>query len=347
MTTTKNPALPPGSLVLITGVNGFIGSHVADQTLRAGYKVRGTVRDVVKNKWVQDLFGEAYGKGNFELVEIKDFTAEGVYDEVLNDVSGVIHTASILSFDPNPHVVVTPTIAAALNIVKAAVKFPNIKRVVYTSSSTAASMPLPNKEFTIDAKSWNEHSIKEAWRHAPYEQSRAVDVYGASKAQAEQALWKFMEEEKPGFVLNTVLPDTTFGKSLDPVNQGHPSTSSFPGLLLSGVKENMEFWLNALLPQYFVDVEDVGILHVVGLTHPEVSSERIFAYAEPFTFNDILDVFRKNFPDRKILDDFVDLSRDLSIVPPRERAEELLKEFGQEHGFKSLEESVLANVEGM
>ena len=41
-------ALKPGSSVLVTSVNGFIGSHVADQLLARGYHVRGTVRDVAK-----------------------------------------------------------------------------------------------------------------------------------------------------------------------------------------------------------------------------------------------------------------------------------------------------------
>jgi nucleoside-diphosphate-sugar epimerase len=36
------PAIPKGSLVLVTGANGHIGSRVADQLREAGYHVRGT-----------------------------------------------------------------------------------------------------------------------------------------------------------------------------------------------------------------------------------------------------------------------------------------------------------------
>lgn len=39
----RAPAIAPGSLTLVTGVNGFIGSHIADQLLSLGYRVRGTV----------------------------------------------------------------------------------------------------------------------------------------------------------------------------------------------------------------------------------------------------------------------------------------------------------------
>lgn len=35
-------------LVLVTGITGFIGAHVAKQLLQAGYHVRGTVRSMEK-----------------------------------------------------------------------------------------------------------------------------------------------------------------------------------------------------------------------------------------------------------------------------------------------------------
>lgn len=35
-------ALPQGSLVLVSGANGFIASHVVKQLLENGYKVRPT-----------------------------------------------------------------------------------------------------------------------------------------------------------------------------------------------------------------------------------------------------------------------------------------------------------------
>jgi hypothetical protein len=32
-------------------------------------------------------------------------------------------------------------------------------------------------------------------------------LHCASKTEAERTAWKFMEEKRPGFVLNTILPD--------------------------------------------------------------------------------------------------------------------------------------------
>jgi hypothetical protein len=98
--------------------------------------------------------------------------------------------------------------------------------------------------------------------------------------------------------------------------------------------------------EYFVDVEDVGIIHLIALTNPDVQSERIFAYAEPFEWNQVLAIFRKNFPDKKFHDDFPGIGKDISTIARRERAVGLLKEFGRE-GFRGLEESLMMNVEGL
>jgi nucleoside-diphosphate-sugar epimerase len=96
MTKIEDPALPAGSLVLVTGVNGFIGSHVVNELLLNGYRVRGTVRDVSKASWVQPLYDSLHGDGKFELVEVKDLTAEGAYDEVLNGTHSIIRDCFIL-----------------------------------------------------------------------------------------------------------------------------------------------------------------------------------------------------------------------------------------------------------
>ena len=51
--------------VLITGITGYIGSHVCRQFLASGsYAVRGTVRDT-KNPKKIDPIREAFGEENF------------------------------------------------------------------------------------------------------------------------------------------------------------------------------------------------------------------------------------------------------------------------------------------
>lgn len=75
--------LPSGSLILVTGANGFIASHVVDQLLERGYRVRGSVRNATKASWVQGLFDKRHGSGKFELVAIQDTTKPEAYTEAL------------------------------------------------------------------------------------------------------------------------------------------------------------------------------------------------------------------------------------------------------------------------
>ena len=119
-------------------------------------------------------------------------------------------------------------------ILKSAAKEPSVVRFVYTSSSSAATHPIPNKEFTIDSNTWCVDDIKAAWAPPPYTEERAWAVYGASKAQAEQALWQFMKEEKPHFVANAILPNWNIGRILaksPPTTSGWCTKQLFDGNL--------------------------------------------------------------------------------------------------------------------
>ena len=77
----KPPVIPPGSLILVTGANGYIASHVTDQLIQAGYLVRGTSRDTIKTAWMTELFDQKYGPGKFEAVVVKDMAEKDAFDE--------------------------------------------------------------------------------------------------------------------------------------------------------------------------------------------------------------------------------------------------------------------------
>ncbi|TDZ46857.1 Aldehyde reductase 2 [Colletotrichum trifolii] len=232
--------IPEGSTVLVTGVNGFIGSHVCAQFLQLGFSVRGTVRDVGKCAWVEELMERQGGTGVFSLVSLPDLEEEGAFDPLVEGVSAVIHVASPVSLSPDPESVIPSSIAGVMNALRAANKSPSVKRFVLTSSSVAAALPKPDgKRFDVTADSWNIESVAIAWGEPHPHQ--AWHVYAASKSEAERAVWKFYKQDRsrrPDLVVNTVLPSCNFGRSLDVVNQGHPSTSSFIESLWYGI--NME-----------------------------------------------------------------------------------------------------------
>ena len=150
----------------------------------------------------------------FRLRNLQNASGHDSSDPSHSGVSGVAHVASVVSFDPDPNKVIPPVVDGAVNAASSAAKQASIKRFVYTSSSTAITAPKPNVEFTISTSDWNNEDVESAWKPPPYEAERAWATYGASKTQAEQEMWKFVKEHKPGFVLNTVLPNTNFGEIL-------------------------------------------------------------------------------------------------------------------------------------
>ncbi|OAQ64093.1 aldehyde reductase protein [Pochonia chlamydosporia 170] len=339
MFASESPVLQPGCKILVTGASGFVGSHVADQLLSAGYKVRGTTRDTAKNAWLVTLFETRYGVGSFELVSVPNLALDEALDAVLEDISGVVHAASDMTFDSDPNKVIPPMILATVTLAKAAAKRPNIKRFVFTSSCAAAASPVPGVWRWIGKDSWNDEAIAQAWAPPPYSPERGFSVYAASKTQCERELWRWYQESSPGFVLNTVLPSMNMGLSLDPANQGHPSTS---GLIEAVYKGYIEA-TNGAAQYFYVDVQDNARLHVAALLHPQIKDERIFAYAAPYTWRDVQTKLSELYPNKSFVPEIEPSKLERSHIELAEKAEVLLKEMGRE-GWTSLEETLLANT---
>jgi NADP-dependent 3-hydroxy acid dehydrogenase YdfG len=81
--TPNNTAFPAGSLVLVTGASGFIGMHIVEQLLLAGYHVRGTVRDEMKAAWTSEFYGDRHRAGQFSAVVVPEMSADGAFDEAV------------------------------------------------------------------------------------------------------------------------------------------------------------------------------------------------------------------------------------------------------------------------
>ena len=212
---TPASRLPPGSLILVTGANGLIAAHVVNQFLQRKYKVRGTVRDLAKSSWLkEELFATEAANDLFELVQVEDMASPHAYRSALSGVNGVVHIATINNLDPNPNNVIPQTVAAALNILEDAAAEPSVQGFVYTSTAVAAAFPRTDAPWHVNAQSWNETASSLAWAPPPYGADRGMPVYMAGKVEAERAVWKFAEERKPSFAINTVLPFTVFGPLL-------------------------------------------------------------------------------------------------------------------------------------
>ena len=214
----------------------------------------------------------------------------------------------------------------------AAIKESGIKSLAYTSSSTAALMPQPNKVIKVTKDTWDDDAVNIANGPNP----DAWNIYGASKTEAERAVWKKVKETRPSFQVATVLPNAMFGAVLKPQGRNSSSTSSWALKLFDGDADAFDDFP----PQYFVDVRDTARLMVIGLTDPVCNGERIFSFAAPFNREDTLAVFRKLYPDREFPKDKQGTGKDLSQIPNEDAEALLRKHYGK--GFSGFEETLAA-----
>lgn len=112
----------------------------------------------------------------------------------------------------------------------AATREPSVKSVVYTSSSFAALTPKPNEEINVTKETWNQEVVDEA--NGP--NSTPTAIYGASKTEAERALWKAVKEASPPFQVSAVLPNANFGPILKPGAEMESSTATMVVKLFKG-----------------------------------------------------------------------------------------------------------------
>ncbi|PHH63092.1 hypothetical protein CDD81_6337 [Ophiocordyceps australis] len=328
-------AIPQGSLVLVTGVNGYIASHVALELLERGFRVRGTVRHDYKAEYMHAVFDEKYGAA-FETLVVAEMSLPGAFDEAVQGCAAVMHVASDLTLNPDPWQVIPLVVSGVANALSAAARCPSIKRFVYTSSSAAITAPIANKKFHINSTMWNQADIDLAWAPPPYTEHRKLAVYAASKTLAEQACWDFVRQQNPPFVLNAVLPNCNIGKILS--TKQPASTGGWYNKMWHGDADILHL-LWHFPPQHYVNVTDTALLHVAALLEEDVVGERLLAFAGPFNWNDTVDLLEKiagNGEKRWVRMD--EDPRDLKTVDTA-RSEELLRRYGRP-GFTSLEASL-------
>lgn len=82
--------IPAGSTILITGINGHIGSTLVIRSLEEGFSVHGTVRSLEKGNFMSKLLSTDSPYGNrsqyatkFTLYEVPDFSSAEAYSKAM------------------------------------------------------------------------------------------------------------------------------------------------------------------------------------------------------------------------------------------------------------------------
>ncbi len=133
--------------ILVTGADGFIGSHLTEELVRQGYDVRAFVLYNSYNSWGWLDHCPADIKGRFEVFagDIRD--PHGV-KEALKGCAVVLHLAALIAIPysyHSPDTYVDTNIKGTLNILQAARDL-GIEKVIHTSTSevygTAQFVPI-------------------------------------------------------------------------------------------------------------------------------------------------------------------------------------------------------------
>jgi NAD dependent epimerase/dehydratase len=180
-----------GSTVLVTGADGFIGSHLTEELVRKGFKVRAFVYYNSFNSWgwldqcTQDV------KGQFEVFtgDIRD--PHGV-KEAMKGCDAVLHLAALIAIPfsyHSPASYVDTNIKGTLNVLQAAREI-GVARVIHTSTSevygTAQFVPITE-----------EHPLQ------------GQSPYSATKIAADQLAYSFHSSFNLPVV--TLRPFNTYG----------------------------------------------------------------------------------------------------------------------------------------
>lgn len=137
-----------GKKVLVTGADGFIGSHLTEMLASQGYDVRALALYNSFNNWGW-LEGSPYLK-NIEVVS-GDVRDPFLCNEIMKDVDTVYHLAALIAIPYSyvaPQSYVETNVTGTLNICKAAMGS-GVRRVIHTSTSevygTAQYVPIDEK----------------------------------------------------------------------------------------------------------------------------------------------------------------------------------------------------------
>jgi NAD dependent epimerase/dehydratase len=136
--------------VLITGADGFIGSHLTESLVHAGFLVRAFVMYNSFNSWGWLDHVPAEIKNNIEVFagDIRD--PRGV-NEAMRGCDGVLHLAALIAIPysyHSPDTFIETNIKGTLNVLQAAREL-GVKRIIHTSTSevygTAQFVPITEK----------------------------------------------------------------------------------------------------------------------------------------------------------------------------------------------------------
>jgi nucleoside-diphosphate-sugar epimerase len=151
--------------VLVTGANGFVGSHLVEGLLQGGHRVRGLVRRTSDLRWLENLDVErVYG----------EVTDSAGLPKAVRGMEAIYHTAGVTRAR-RPEIYQQVNHQGTVNLLRACLQHnPSLKKFILISSQAAAG---PGAVGRLARET---------------DPCRPVSDYGRSKLMAEQAAARYI-----------------------------------------------------------------------------------------------------------------------------------------------------------
>ncbi|XP_031740819.1 tetraketide alpha-pyrone reductase 2 isoform X2 [Cucumis sativus] len=302
----------------VTGGTGFIASYLVKTLLENGHHVRTTVRNPDYGR-VGFLWEFNGAKERLKIVKA-DLLEEGSFDEAIEGVDGVFHTASpvLVPYDNNiKTTLIDPSINGTVNVLNSCLKANSVKRVVLTSSCSAIryrydvqQLCLLNESHWTDPDYCKRYNVRtnpsfSVLFHVQRKINSIQSIkilrlffsitffiwvfwqlwYAFAKTLAEKEAWRMAGEH--GIDLVVVNPSFVVGPLLT------PKPTSTQHLVLTIMKGERGEYPNCTLG--FVHVDDVVAAHILAMENPKASG-RIICSSTVAHWSQIIDTLRSKYP---------------------------------------------------
>ncbi|RVX00981.1 vestitone reductase [Vitis vinifera] len=266
--------------VCVTGGTGFIASWLVMKLLQHGYSVNATIRSHPQSKKDVSYLTNLPGASEKLRIYNADLSDPSSFEAAIEGCIGVFHVAHPIDFeDTEPEETVTKrSVEGTLGILKACLNSKTVKRVVYTSSTSAVEYNDKGGDIK-DESSWSDVDFLKALNYWGLS-------YMISKTMTERAALDFAHEH--GLDLVTVIPSFVVGPFICP---RFPGSVNAALALVLGDQQHYHFLMSVSM----VHVDDVCSAHIFLLEYPDAKG-RYICSSDRLTLNEMSEFLSAKYP---------------------------------------------------
>lgn len=190
--------MPEKEIAVVTGANGFVGSHLVDLLLEKGYHVRCITRSTSNLRWLKDKPVDIIDCGLYDLDGLRTAMYGASY---LYHVAGVVKSKK-------PEGYFQGNVETAINLLDVASEYKEtLKRVLIVSSQTASGpsrdgKPVDEQTSTIPITTYGESKLEEERKAKAYTSKLPITICRAPAVYGERdtEIFIFFKTVKSGLM---------------------------------------------------------------------------------------------------------------------------------------------------